>query len=267
MITHLRKCHGVVESSQEKPTVQLSLDKSFAVLKPERISQVDNAIAVFIVNSELPHSLSSSAAFHELLECLAPNYKPKSARTIKRRILEVYTVLRIILQDFFAKMKTKISITYDGWSNDSMKGFYSVTAHFTDIESKCVKTLLLDFSTLPPGAGIGGRLAEHLYETLCSFGVQRRLVAAVSDNGSDAVKAADFLSTIYTDISSGKQILRADHHIRCVVHSLQIGIKRAVEDIAPKILTLREYLTVIRSSKVKRENDLMLSHAGTRHIR
>ena len=138
MITHLRKCHGVVESSQEKPTIQLSLDKSFAVLKPERISQVDNAIAVFIVNSELPHSLSSSAAFHELLECLAPNYKPKSARTIKRRILEVYTVLRIILQDFFAKMKTKISITYDGWST-----ILNVSKHCCWTSLLCLLVLVL----------------------------------------------------------------------------------------------------------------------------
>jgi hypothetical protein len=76
-----------------------------------------------------------------------PGYDVKSARTIKRRILQTYAVLKLMVVNTLREtVDSNFSITLDGWSNRNLQGFYAVTIHiFADGKAK---DALLDFSTL-----------------------------------------------------------------------------------------------------------------------
>jgi len=122
-------------------------------------------------------------------------------------------ITRNLLKSYLSNLRSRVSITFDGWTNDSLQSFYSITLHFCDHESKSAHCILLDFLKVQPGLGVGGRLAAKVYSRLKTFGLDGKLLAAVTDNGADAVKAAQCLSENYLD-ESGSTFLRPEHHIR-----------------------------------------------------
>ena len=75
------------------------------------------------VTGTLPHAHVESDAFKEFVHDLVPGYQMKTRRTIKRSILEMYVVLRHQVIDLLSKSQSRFSITFDGWSNSTLKGF------------------------------------------------------------------------------------------------------------------------------------------------
>src|SRR5690242_12297213 len=113
MISHLSDKHNIGKDSdavtESNPTslsevstvtrqIQPTINQCRPKLKPEAVAVLDNAVALFIVSSELPHSIADSQPFKELLSSLSPGYTLKSRRTVKRHILEMYAVTRQLLK-------------------------------------------------------------------------------------------------------------------------------------------------------------------------
>ncbi len=214
--------------------------------------KIDAAIVKYIVKGTLPHAHVESPEFKEFMQQIVPGYQVKSRRTIKRSILEMYVVLRRQVIDFLSKCQSRFSITFDGWSNSSLKGFYSVTLHWACHETARSRSMLLDFVHVFPGVGSGKRCAHALFSRLRSFVISSRLLATIFDGASDAQVAAKELSMLLQD-EHGKEILAPSHMLRCMVHTFQLGIKAALEVISPSTEKLRTVLHTIRSSKVRRE--------------
>ena len=183
---------------------------------------------------------------------MVPGYQAKTRRTIKRSILEMYVVLRHQVINLLSKCESRFSITFDGWSNNSLKGFYSVTLHWACPETARSRSMLLDFVHVFPGVGSGKRCAHALFRRLRSFNISSRLLATIFDGASDAQAAAKELSMLLQN-ERGKEILAPSHMLRCMVHTFQLGIKSALEVISPSTEKLRTVLSTIRSSKVRRE--------------
>ena len=196
-------------SNLQQPTISQMVLKP----KPAVVSRNDNAVALFIVLSQLPHAIAESASFKSFVHTFAPGYIPKSARTVKRHILEMYTVCRSLLKSYLTKLEARVSLTFDGWSNESLKEFYSVTMHFTDPVTCSTEPILFDFFSVVPGVGVGARIAERIYLRLKSFDSCDKLLTVVSDHGADAVKAASCFSTTIFD-GSFSPVLNLDHHLR-----------------------------------------------------
>ena len=118
---------------------------------------------------------------------------------------DLYIVLKIFLADYLKYMAMAISVTFDGWSNASLRGFYVCTGHWTGSREICLDTTLvrlhevvLDFLTVPSGVGIGTRCGEYLKTMLSIFNCSDKLVAIVSDGGGDVMVAANTGRTPWT---------------------------------------------------------------------
>jgi hypothetical protein len=121
-----------------------------------------------------------------------------------------------------------VAITFDGWTSSTYRGYYPVTCHFVDDKQGKVVEILLDFFFTAPGTGVSKRCAEHIFGLLESFGLANKTLAFVSDNGSDAVKTGELLSDFIRK-HYGPSAFPKENLLRCFVHTLQIGIKKAME--------------------------------------
>ncbi len=243
---HLRKVHGRSKSSNETAPLARQLDIREAPLPLVAKRKYDSFIATYFVNTLLPHDHVASAGFELLMQRLVPQYKCPSPKTIKRRILAMYMVLKIFLVHQLSALSVALSVTFDGWSNSALRGFYACTAHWTDIATGELSEVILDFFYVPPGPGVGARCGHYLYKVLDAFGAVDKLIAVVTDNGSDAVVATGTLQHL---VGLHDERVLPLHHVRCFAHVFQLGIKPIIDAISPATSTLRACISQIRSSK------------------
>ena len=251
---HLAEKHRLSGDSNQNSGISRQIQSSIESAKVSRVleNKIDAAITKYIVMGILPHAHVESLEFKEFIHQMVPGYQVKTRRTIKRSILEMYVVLRHHVINLLSKCESRFSITFDGWSNNSLKGFYSVTLHWACPETARSRSMLLDFVHVFPGVGSGKRCAHALFRRLRSFNISSRLLATIFDGASDAQAAAKELSMLLQN-EHGKEILAPSHMLRCMVHTFQLGIKSALEVISPSTEKLRTVLSTIRSSKVRRE--------------
>jgi hypothetical protein len=88
---------------------------------------------------------------------------------------------------FFVSLASMVSLTVDGWSNPSMKGFHVATLHWITRETGKRSSIILDFFRVPGGTGSAKRVGGYLFELLNLYGLGRKLLCTISDNASDAV--------------------------------------------------------------------------------
>ena len=251
---HLTEKHHLSDEPNQNSGISKIIQSSIESTKVSRFleKKIDCFVTRYIVKGTLPHAHVESDAFKEFVHDLVPGYQMKTRRTIKHSILEMYVVLRHQVIDLLPKSQSRFSITFDGWSNSSLKGFYSVTLHWACHETTRSRSMLLDFVHVFPGAGSVKRCAHALFCRLGSFNISSRLLATIFDGDSDAQMAAKEFSMLLQN-EHGKEILAPSHMLRCMVHTFQLGIKSALEIISPSTEKLRTVLQIIRSSKVRRE--------------
>ncbi|XP_061405628.1 uncharacterized protein LOC133341190 [Lethenteron reissneri] len=251
-IKHL-KTHGIVDP--ESPTVVTSPPTGKGLLVQSKMATpmsahaskaMDSFVAEYIATSGLGHKHVTSDPFKTLLQRAAPGYEPKSERTVKRRMLEMYVVLKLLVLQYFTTFGSCVSLTYDGWTNDAMTGFFSVTLHWMDPASFSMCNCIIHFFWVAPGEGVGKRMAQRLHELLDDFGVWPRLLAVVTDSGSDAVASAKSLMLL-----EGSN-LRSTCCLRCIVHCVNLGVKASFGAFETLLRSLRATLGAIRKSKTKR---------------
>jgi hypothetical protein len=71
-----------------------------------------------------------------------------------------------LLAKFLCNLDVTISLTMDGWSNQNLKGFYVITAHWVDTQTAHMKSLLLTILDVSSGAGVGNTVGSALYTCL-----------------------------------------------------------------------------------------------------
>ena len=136
-----------------------------------------------------------SSGFKQFMHDVLPGYELKSART--RSILQMYVVVRLLVISFLSKQASHFEITFDGWSNSSLKGFYLVTLHWVCLESAKPMSMLLDFFNIFPGDGVGKRYVQALFTYLKSFGhISFHLLTIRLDGASDALVASKELGRL-----------------------------------------------------------------------
>jgi hypothetical protein len=180
-----------------------------------------------------------------------PSYQVKSARTVKHSMLQMYFVLRKLVINFLSTQTSRFAITFDGWSNSSLKGFYPMTIYWICVFNTKPMFMLLDFLYIFLGSGVGKRCGEALFTRLKSFGISSRLLPTTNDGASDANVVARELSRLLREFH-GIDILHSSHMLKCMVHTFQLGVKSALEVISPSTMKQRNILVAIRTSKVRR---------------
>ena len=123
-----------------------------------------------------------------------------------------------------------------------------MTLHWVSLESnKAYKCAFRLSRCLSVGKWVG----KALFSRLKSFGISSRLLSTTSDGASESLVASKELATLLLR-HHGQDILQSSHMLRCMVHTYQLGVKSALEVIAPSTMKLRKTLHSIRKSKVSR---------------
>ncbi len=163
----------------------------------------------------------------------------------------MYVVIRQEIIKFLSKKICRFPITYDGWKNNSLVGFFPVTLHWVDQEKGKPISMLLDFLHVAPGDGVGLRCGEALFKRLRSFDISSRLMCTIADGASDAIVASKELSRLLHEFH-GCNILPSSHILRCMVHTFQLATKAALDVMCPTTMKLRKTLKLIRKCKTHR---------------
>ena len=110
--------------------------------------------------------------------------------------------------------------------------------------------MLLNVFEPTPGDGIGKRVAESVFAYLEELGPSAiaKLSAIVSDNGSDAKSACDYLRFLINQ-HLGREAIPDAYSIRCADHCIQLGVKESLKAIYPQVEKLRDLIKFIRNSK------------------
>jgi hypothetical protein len=234
---------------------------------------VDSAVARYIVATGLSYQHASSTGFVKFMQTVSPAVKLSKSDTIQRRVLAMYIVLKVFIMEYLTTLSVAVSLTFDGWSNTSLRGFYVCTAHWadtrvqvpdvappqcSDLDSSAgsVKSnprlhdVVLDFFHVPPGPGVGTRCGTYLSELVQSYHCTDKLVAVVTDGGGDAVLSAKLVvSAVAKSTSTTKTTCT---HITCFAHTFQLAIKPVTELVQLATEKLRSCLSYLRGSKVRR---------------
>ena len=215
---------------------------------------LDAAVTDFIVSTMSSHVLVDKPEFRKLVSALRLGYECPSSKTIGRRILELYTLMMPVIKTHFEKLPCKYSIAIDGWTNTLLKGYWIVVMHWTDTSTRKLKSAVLHICHPDPGTGLGDRVGHEVFQFLQSMGgcALEKLQAVVSDNGSDALRAAKKLR-ILINKELERESLKLSYLIRCTDHTIQLAVKAALTFIDPANEKLRTLLKMIRGAKARRQ--------------
>ena len=73
----------------------------------------NSRLVIYLAEGGLPHMHMESKELERLLQMPQPGYKPKSACTAKRRLLELYALMKLLLRNYLSTIPGRISITFD----------------------------------------------------------------------------------------------------------------------------------------------------------
>lgn len=127
-----------------------------------------------------------------------------------------------------------VSITTDCWTSCNNDGFIAVTAHFID-DNFQIKSILLEVSSCSVNH-TSINLANELTRITSDWGVENKILLALSDNAANIKKA----------------ISEELHwkHLGCLAHTINLIVKDALVTVDPLISKVSDIVSHFKRSTV-----------------
>ena len=201
-----------------------------------------------VVDSTLGFGLVERKWFKNLVHTLLSlppigiKYTIPSRHSIKRHIAANFSLFEAALKDYFINLGCLSSFTLDGWTDTHLRAFYLLTIHWISKDWKMYSTVL-DIIEVEGGDGVGKRVGKKVLQTLVDRGIDDNVYSLSSDNAPDAL----------VSVKTVKEEIPTMEGIRCGGHIIQLGVKEVLPHIALHLSKLRNLITEIRASKLKRK--------------
>ncbi|XP_072400407.1 E3 SUMO-protein ligase ZBED1-like [Diabrotica undecimpunctata] len=124
-----------------------------------------------------------------------------------------------------------VAITTDGWTSINNEGFYAITAHFIDDDCKMKSGLLPSFKFV--GQHTSENISEQIKKTLSEWQVDNKIVACVTDNAANMVKAVQ---------------LAKWWHVPCFAHSLNLIVQSSLPKITDTVNKVKSVVEFFKRS-------------------
>ncbi|CAB5142161.1 unnamed protein product [Rhizophagus irregularis] len=217
LATHLSGAHGITKEiamkhdEEELKNPSESSIKSYKNSKQESLTQ--NVIG-FVIGTVQPLNVVEDPDFIKMINGFDKHYKVPCTKTIKNRISKTFEIGKVTLKNQLVQVK-HISLTLDAWSSPAHLPYLGVTAHWitSDFEPNEV---LLSIKELPYPYG-ATEIQEHLIDLFYEWEIESKIIALVTDNGSNIKKA-------YNEIGIGERI-------PCAAHTFQLSIEKGLDKI------------------------------------
>jgi hypothetical protein len=189
-LRHIRKKHpehlppesSLVENESKKDNSQPKIPELFGATPSQYTAKTHKDLVLqLIVSRDLPFSAAEWPEFKQLQTYLRPNCEIFGTTAIRTRFDDVVEQFRQGLKEALAEVDSKIGLTTDGWSNDRMQPYSTLTAHWIDAEWN-VRSVMLSFDWIE-GSHDGKNLFAILLKQLIQFGIVDKIIGVTTDNG------------------------------------------------------------------------------------
>lgn len=199
-------------------------------LSSSKSKQIDNQLLKMIVKEYHPFSIVEDVEFRNLIHLLCPSYNIPTRKTVSASLVPIcYNEVKMQMKALF-QPTTAVSLTADGWtSQNNQHHFYAITAHFID-ENTVLQNVLVDCIHYE-NRHTADNISKMLKDVLCEWGLQNNVIAIVTDNASNMLKAVRNLGW---------------RQVRCTAHSLNLAVsnglqQKEIKTIITKVKSIVEY--------------------------
>lgn len=216
-------------------------------IQPLQLSKVDHALVKLIAMDFQPFSIVEDRGFRTYTQALDPTYVPPSKATVTKRMLpNLYEKVRAEHKE---RIKTvpAVCLTTDCWTSNTTSSYMSVTCHYIQ-ECKLHSNLLDCFVVTEQHTA--DTLAQELSSVAHEWGIDGKIVACVTDNAGNIVKAVN-------------KVLRWNY-VQCFAHLLNLVLRNAIQlpamqNIIQKGKNITEYArrSTVASAKLRPKPDVL----------
>lgn len=196
LIRHIRKKHNKQEST--KTPIQQHDNESLRKAIVEWIVANDQAISV---------------TNHPKFKALFPTLNVPSPATVRRDVFNKFLIERKKIIDEISQLESKVSLSVDCWTSANCISFMGICVHFIT-NDWLSKSFVLDFVPIS-GSHTGENLSNVLISVLREFGLEKNVLAIVSDNASNMINMLQHLNA---------QLGSDLHHNRCLAHVIHLAV-------------------------------------------
>ncbi|CAG8655363.1 10728_t:CDS:2, partial [Ambispora gerdemannii] len=166
----------------------------------------------WILHFTKPINTVDDTTFEDFFNYLNSNYKLPNEKNLKLLIHQAYDWTEESMKELFLSSAKYISLITDLWTFCIKQGYIGITALFMNSDFK-IYDILLELEYLPYP-----HTAEHIRDKIQliieKWSLQEKVIAIVTDNGSNMIKAISYLNNIT--------------RIPCTAHTLQLAIGKGL---------------------------------------
>ena len=192
-----------------------------------RHKSISQAVAQYIVQDMRPLYSVNDPGFMNLIRVLEPRYDLESRTHVTNKLIPLmYEETCKQVEQLLSRCEF-ITLTKDGWTSRSAKGFTTVTAHVID-ESWQLKELVLSTAEMSE-SHTAENLSEHMRSVAAAWKIDLHRTVITTDNAANIVSVIERCDVIA--------------HVRCMAHVLNLATQKGLT----KVSSLSRLLGRIRS--------------------
>ena len=214
-----------------------------------RKEELDDGLVTMIAQDLQPLSIVKDDGFINFCHLLDKKYQMPCRNTIRNVLLPAK------FEQVCGALKTKldrvesVSVTTDLWTSNTNSSFMAVTGHFWDPVEDSLESCVLDCRRVH-GRHTAQLIKEELEGILDEYNIRDKVLAVITDNGSNVVKAVKDISL---------------RRLSCFAHSLNLVVMDSIKSCpalqetkekVSKVVTLTKQSTVAKEKLDKIQADL-----------
>lgn len=220
------------------------------VVFPEhKKKEANNRLVRMVIDNKESFSLVENDSFISFCYSLNPAYNLPSRRTLCNQIKTEYGLAFEKILKILNETEGRLSVTGDGWSTKTKKGFFVITVHWIS-PNWILQSATLEFTHFPYPHD-ADNTAALIIMAFKKYKIERKLFAFTSDNASEMISAMKKIKEILNLEFDAD--LYYNWHIRCICHIMNLSVQDALKLLNEVFAILREILKWIRFSGRLRE--------------
>lgn len=197
-------------------------------------AKLDKSLMGLFTIDMQPFSVVEDRGFQKFVRILNPAYQLPSRKYISNTLLPALYEEKYNLVQEVVKNVRSVEVTTDCWTSINTESFMAVTIHFINDNFKA-QSVLLECSSYPE-AHTSVNLAAELQRITSLWGLENKILLAVSDNAASIQKAI-------------KEDLKW-RHFGCFAHTINLIVQNSLKIVSPIVSKVRTLVAHFkRSSK------------------
>jgi hypothetical protein len=221
-----RRTHELISTgSKKRPAVSILFERAEKVQKTVfDETRYRGLYTSWAVLDNLSFRQATSLNIRNLLlerDPLLEEFLPKSHHTMATWIRAYYPLCKDEVASQLAAARSRITLSFDGWTSQSQMDVLGVVGHFIDV-NYTHRTVLLGL-TATGGSHTGENMAASLEQLIIDFRLGSSIGFFIADSASNNDKAVELLSRNF-QVNVDRQRLRcAAHIINLVCQAILLG--------------------------------------------